>query len=139
MAIIQLKNDPSVRELKQFAAIWFPALLAVIGSIIYFKADRPDIALGISIPLLVVSIVGFFVPRLIRPIFVGLIYLTFPIGCIVSFFILAIVYYLVITPVGLLMRCIGHDPMQRKAQPDAKTYWKPRKSDEDISRYFRQF
>lgn len=42
---------------------------------------------------------------------------------IVSPIALGILFYLVFTPIGLLMRLAGKDPMRLKADPNAKSYW----------------
>ena len=60
-----------------------------------------------------------------------------PIGWIVSHAVLAIVYYGILTPIGLLLR-LFRDPMLRRFDPDAASYWMERESDDDLSRYFRQ-
>ena len=58
----------------------------------------------------------------------------------VSHVVLALVYYLVFVPIGLLMRLFGYDPMKRGFDPEAATYWTARdpKASEP-KRYFRQF
>lgn len=45
---------------------------------------------------------------------------------IVSPIILAILYYGTVVPMGLLMRAVGKDPMRRKWEADAPSYWIPR-------------
>jgi len=42
---------------------------------------------------------------------------------IVSPVILAILFYGVITPIGLLSRLFGHDPLRRRIDPAAPSYW----------------
>ena len=66
-------------------------------------------------------------------------YATFPIGLGVSHFILAVVYYLVLTPIGLLLRFSSYDPMGRRFDRSAKTYWTPHETEEGTERYFKQF
>lgn len=62
-----------------------------------------------------------------------------PIGWTISHLILAFTYYLVLTPIGLIMRLLGYDPMHRKFDPEAKTYWVEHQKASDTSRYFQQF
>lgn len=40
--------------------------------------------------------------------------------------LLGVVFYLVLTPLGLLMRWLGKDPMQRGFRPDRSSYWQER-------------
>ena len=52
---------------------------------------------------------------------------------------MAIVFYVVLTPVGLIFRAIGRDPLHRRFEPTASTYWVPREPARDAQRYYRQF
>ena len=62
-----------------------------------------------------------------------------PLGWTFSHAFLAIAYYLVLTPIGLLLRLFGHDAMHRQIDPGATSYWIKRDPAPDSSRYFRQF
>ena len=46
-------------------------------------------------------------------------------GWINSRIILTILFFVVILPLGLLMRALGHDPVARKLDPQASTYRVP--------------
>jgi len=74
-----------------------------------------------------------------RPLYLGWMYLLFPIGWVMSHLVLAFVYYLIITPIGLPLRALGRDPMQRRFEPDAISYWVPHRAEQDLSQYFHQF
>ena len=63
----------------------------------------------------------------------------YPIGLVVSHVILAIAFYLVFTPVGLLMRWLGRDPMEREFDPSRASYWKKREERNEDARYFKQY
>ena len=47
----------------------------------------------------------------------------FPIGWVVSHALMAAIYYLVITPMAVAMRLLGRDPLDRRFDRDATTYW----------------
>lgn len=78
-------------------------------------------------------------PACLRPLYVALSLLGAPIGFAVSYVILAIVYYGILTPIGLAMRLAGRDPLHRKFDRSAGTYWVRRNGAADARRYFRQF
>ena len=42
---------------------------------------------------------------------------------IVSPIVLAVVYYAVVTPTGLVMRALGKDPLRLRLDPNAESYW----------------
>jgi len=46
---------------------------------------------------------------------------------------------LVFTPIGLTMRLFGWDPLERRFDPNASTYWVEHKPPASPSRYFQQF
>jgi hypothetical protein len=138
MALISIKTDPSRRELRQFAAIWFPAFWLVVGWLSWKATANPMVVATIGSIVALVSIFGFFVPALMRPIFVGWMWAAYPIGWAVAHLLLAVIYYLVVTPIGLGLRALGRDPVQRKIDRSCNTYWRPFPADEGTARYFRQ-
>jgi len=44
------------------------------------------------------------------------------VGHVLNIVVLALVFFLVITPMGLVMRMLGKDPMQRRLQKDLPSY-----------------
>jgi hypothetical protein len=44
-------------------------------------------------------------------------------GYINSLIILTVIYVLVVTPLGLIGKCFGRDPLKLKWQPEEDTYW----------------
>jgi len=58
---------------------------------------------------------------------------------VVSHLMVAIVFYLLISPLGIVMRFAGRDELRRSFDDECESYWTPRKEPEDNERYFRQF
>ena len=144
--MLEINKDPSKNDLKWFGLI-FGGVLVAVGLILWFKTSvlfgmgsTPTLASKIVWGLAIAfPIVYYAIPPLRKPMFVGFMYAVFPIGWVVSNLILVIVYYLVLTPIGLMMRLVGKDPMERHLQPDSPTYWEVRTVDDDPARYFKQF
>ncbi len=138
MSLLTLKTDPSTKDLRWFGCAWFPLFSAVAGWLCW-RGESPRAATvfwslaGLSL------ILGAVRPRAIRPLFVGLIYLTAPIGWVVSHVVLALVYYLVLTPIGLVLRVLGRDTMKRRFEREAKTYWVSSQKERPLKSYFRQY
>lgn len=61
-----------------------------------------------------------------------------PTGWTIARITLALAFYLVFTPVGFALKLAGRDPLQRRFEPSAKTYWTPRRQRTDPSSYIRQ-
>ena len=81
----------------------------------------------------------FAVPPLRRPLFLGWIYATFPIGWTISHLLMAVIYYGVLTPIGLVLRLCGKDPVEKEIDSGRSSYWVEHPTKTDASRYFRQF
>jgi ABC-type uncharacterized transport system permease subunit len=60
-------------------------------------------------------------------------------GAVMSAVILTLLFYLVITPLGLVMRLVGEDPMRRRFEPELPSYWIRRKSAGPARDYEKQF
>jgi hypothetical protein len=86
-----------------------------------------------------VGAVCWMVPGLGRPVYV----VWHAVGGAISFAItnvlLLVIYFLVITPIGLVLRALGRDPLERRWDRTAPTYWKEAEKPVDAKRYFRQF
>jgi len=136
MALFRLKLNPSNKELRLFAGLWFPAFAIVMGLLASRKLRHPGAALLIWSIGAAVSFVGLWLPSVIRPVYRCMMRLTLPIGWVLSHVILAAAYFLVLAPIGWLMR-LWHDPMQRKLLQSARSYWVPR-AEPKKARYLRQ-
>lgn len=86
-----------------------------------------------------VGLVGACVPPLLRWIYVAWMVIVFPIGWCIFQAMLAILFFGVITPLGLLMKFRGRDPLGLKPDPQAQSYWTKRSPSPDPSRHFRQY
>jgi hypothetical protein len=56
-----------------------------------------------------------------------------------SYVILTMMFYLILTPVALVFKLIGRDALHRRFEPAAPTYWIKRTPPATVKRYFRQF
>jgi hypothetical protein len=137
MGLIRIERNPSRRQLAVFGAVWL-VVFATWGGMALSRSGS-SMAAVIWIVAVLVPAIGWLVPSLMRIVYLGMAWLVFPVGLGVSFVILAGVYYAVLTPIGLLMRWFGYDPMCRQRDANAVSYWTSRKPAGDVRRYFRQF
>ena len=87
----------------------------------------------------VVAAIYYGLPVIRKPVYLAWVYAAFPIGWTVSHLLLAVVYYLVLTPIGLALRLFGRDIVSRRFDRSATTHWIERRPVDDRTRYFRQF
>ena len=135
--MISVQWNPDRKQLRQFAAIWFPAFCALVGWMVGKKTGHWT---GVEIAWIscaVVAVAGCIYPPLIRPVFVGLILATFLIGWVVSHVLLGVIFYGLVTPIGLILRLTGHDSLQLKP-PTETTLWKTAVGKTDPASYLRQ-
>ena len=114
--------DTSSKEIRKFGLV-FAIALGVIGSIVYFKSGNFDVAgwlWGIGLLFL---ILGFILPSVLRPIYKIWMLLAYFIGGIVSRVILTVLFYVVLTPTGLVLRLFGKDILNKKLDKRRESYW----------------
>jgi hypothetical protein len=136
--MIDLNLNPSRKELKWFS-IGLVIFSGLVGWFVYHKSGSMGWTLGVAGTIAALGLIGCAIPTVARWVYVPWVLAAYPIGWTVSHVLLGVIFYLIVTPMGLLMRLLGRDPMQRKFDPDARTYWISRPQNQDVSRYFRQF
>lgn len=136
--MIDINWQPSTRDLRIFA-VGQVLFFAFLATAIVRRGGSPELAgilVGVSS---VAGLVGTIKPSLVRPIYAGWMIAVFPIGWCVSHLLLGMVFWLVIVPLGLALRCCGVDPLERRTDKHRKTYWTKRPQPPAPSRYFRKF
>ena len=136
MPLLQPNPAPSPKDLRWFAALWWPAMCGAIGMMFFRKFHAPITGVGVWAGGGLLAVLGIMAPSVIRPVYIGLIRLTYPIGWCVSHGVLAGIYFLILTPIGALVR-LFHDPMERQFERKANSYWVSRETF-PIDHYFRQ-
>ncbi len=136
--MIEINWNPSRKELRVFAILEV-IFFGIVAWLLYAKTGSQTVAFTTFGIAAIVGIVGFCLPKFMRIVYVVWMAAVMPIGLVVSHLLLGFAFFLVLTPIGLVMRLIGHDPLQRQFDKDATTYWIPRPTNQDSKRYFRQF
>ena len=145
--MVEINFHPTSRELRQFG---FIALFCfgVLGGSMYWRKSFFGLGLGEAADRIAYVMWGvgalsalcsLTVPSLNRFLYVGVSLITFPIGYLVSHALMILLFYGVITPLGLVFRFAGRDPLHRRFEPQAKSYWVSHQQSESAERYFQQF
>ena len=147
--MLKIDFTPKENVVRQFAwtaAIAFPALAAL-----FTKGDAKWYAVwnwpwtstlvlvlgGIGLAQLLLMLAGVRQPT--RWLFVVLMVIAFPIGFVLSHVIMALIYYLVITPIGLVFRMMGRDMLGRRLDPQAPSFWHDRGPQRSPASYFKLY
>ena len=132
-----LPLKPTPRVLRQFAAAWTVVFLA-LG--LHQALVRGHPAAGLVLGAVsAIGLVGLFRPASVRWLFVGATVAAFPVGWLVTWLVLAIMFYLVLTPVALVFRWRGRDALQLRRKPGCASFWITRSDTPDAGRYLKQF
>ncbi len=134
MPLVTFNWSPEVRILRQFGWIASGAGI-LLGAFVWSDwAGSAAIAVGAFSAL-----ASLIWPAANRPLFVALSVATYPIGFLVSLLVLTLLFVGVITPVGLLLRLFGTDPMTRRIDRTARSYWVDAGPERPKADYFRQY
>lgn len=138
MALSAINTDPQPKDLRVFGLL-LPVFFAVFGLVIGHRTGSSTVTRTVWIAGAALTALYLAAPPVRRPVFLGWSYVTYPIGWVLSHVILGAVYYVVVTPIGTLVRVFAEDPMRRKWDASARSYWVTREPTRDTRRYFRQF
>jgi MFS family permease len=145
--MIEIDWKPDERTLRQFGLIalvgfsflaaiaWFETFIFAMG----LGDARQAVAGTFAVLAGLSALFSLVAPKANLPIYLGLTLLSYPIGFVLSYLIMGFLFFVMITPVGLFFRLTGRDPMHRRFDSEATTYWtdaRPRRGKEG---YFRQF
>ncbi|MFC1632335.1 SxtJ family membrane protein [Candidatus Omnitrophota bacterium] len=70
---------------------------------------------------------GAFIPIALKPVYLVMLPVAMCIGWVVTRIILTILFYFVVTPIGLIARLTGKDLLDEKLEKEKPSYWLARK------------
>ena len=125
------------RSLRKFG-LTVGTVLLLIGIALYLFG-KPSFVYFAGMGLFLI-LLGIALPHLLRPINKVWMTLAIILGWFMSRVILSILFYLIITPIGFLLRLFGRDPLNLKVDNSVSSYWEDREKrvSEKID-YERQF
>lgn len=139
MALIEINFNPDRKQLRLFGVAGLAATMAVSAILYYFKDLDARYCLAISAVGVFIFVSSLLSAKLTRMIYVTLCVITMPIGVVMNFVVFSLVFFLLITPLGLIFKLCGRDILERRYRPDAESYWAAHKQPSRLKRYFNQF
>lgn len=139
MPLMEIEWHPSGRQLRVFGVSGLAAsILAAL--ILHFTWGLAAIwMLAVVTAGAAILLCSLISPAAARVLYIGLTLVAMPIGLVVSFVLLAVFYFLLLTPLALVFRLIGRDSLCRRYEPEAQSYWAKHKSSDNMERYLHQF
>lgn len=114
------------QSVRQFARVMAGALV-LVGLWVWHEGNRQGMqwlagAAGLFLCL------GLVAPVVLRPVYLAWMYLARVLGWVNTRLLLGLVFYTLFTVIGLTMRLLGRDPLDRRREPGRDSYFVRRDS-----------
>lgn len=126
--------EQSKRDMKKFGFTMAIAL-GVLAALVFFFGSHPERSYWLGGIALLFLFLGFLIPQLLKPIHLLWMGLALVLGFFMSRLLLTILFFLILTPIGFIMRLFGKDLLDEKLQRDKNSYWIKREQDQNPQRY----
>lgn len=101
----------------------------IVFAVVFVIVGLWPLAAGAGVRLWAVGIAGVFLalalgrPSLLAPLNRVWARLGLHLGKITNPLVTGLMFYLVVTPLGIVLRVLGKDPLRLRLEPGAKSYW----------------
>jgi len=131
----KIKTDKAT--LRKFG-LTMAVCFAVITLIIFFRHKHSTTLT--SIIALFFLLFALSTPALLKYFYIAWMKLAFILSWFNTRLLLCLVFYFIFSPVGLIMRLLRIDVLERKFKSSCDSYWKPKESNQPLpADYERQF
>ena len=119
--------DTTPKKIRDFGITFF-LVFALIGGVLLYKGRSLGYA-GFGLGAVFLAL-GIWAPSSLRAFYKAWMALALVLGFFISRFILCLLFYCVLTPIGLIMKVFGKDLLDQRWDKEARSYWikKERKS-----------
>ena len=129
----------TAEELKHFGKVMC-LVLVIFGAVLLYKEKFASVYFFFG--ALFFLGFGILAPGVLAPVERGWMWLgkkLEPVGIAITCVIMSMVFYFVVTPIGLFMRLIGKDLLQLKLEPERESYWEPVEVDGPGTRFYTPY
>ncbi|MCZ6703902.1 MAG: SxtJ family membrane protein [Ignavibacteria bacterium] len=134
----EIKNIKEDKTTLRKFGLTVGTVLLLVGIVLYLTGKSSSVVFGGVGVLLILF--GLILPNILKPLNKIWMTLAVILGWFMSRVILIILFYLIITPIGFLLKIFGRDHLKLKRDDSLSSYWEDRekKVSEQID-YERQF
>jgi Saxitoxin biosynthesis operon protein SxtJ len=118
-----MKIDTSDKKVRNFGFLFSIVAIALAAFRYYRGGNSWFWFVGGSVVFL---LAGLFLKPVLRPVYVVWMKFAFILGWLNTRLLLGVFFYLVVSPVGVVMRLVGRDPLTRKIDRSRSSYWMKR-------------
>jgi len=115
------RTDPVKRSSDRATGLVFAAVFTIIALWPLWKSGA--VREWALITAAAITIVALAIPRALGPLSRAWHGLGLAMHRVMNPLVMGLLFYLTVTPTGLLMRLFGKDPLRLRFDPEAKSYW----------------
>ena len=114
------RNDVNVGSERTFGIV-FAVVFVLIGAFPLIGGHAPRLwALGVGVIFLIAA---FAFPAALRPLHIVWYRFGMLLHKIVNPLVMGLLFFITVTPIALIMRLVGKDPLNRQFDPNVSSYW----------------
>ena len=134
----EIKNiKTGKKDIRSFGITFGIIFLIIAGFLYYQEKDSFQLFIYLAGSF---SGLGIILPIILKPFYMIWMIFAVILGWFMTKVILSLLFYLIITPIGLFLRIIGKDLLNLKEKKQQKSYWNMRNSEEEQNQnYEKQF
>jgi MFS family permease len=132
--MLRLKENPT--EWIKFTAVIGFAVNVVLW-LLWWRGRLPLTAPMTAAAFALLAVITAAIrPYMFRGFYRGGMTVSFQIGQVIGKILLTLLFFLFVTPLGLVLRLFGKDLLLLKKAPEEKTYWHAARNDREFDRMF---
>jgi hypothetical protein len=133
----EIKNiRTSIKDFRSFGITIGIILLVIAGFLFIKEKESYQVFLYIAVALLGL---GYIIPAILKPIYIVWMVFALILGWLMTRVILILVYYIILTPIGIITKLFGEDFLKLK-KSNVGSYWNTRDSEIELHQdYEKQF
>ncbi|MGA4642915.1 hypothetical protein [Limisphaera sp. 4302-co] len=131
---LEYREDPREWRRLALASLGGPVLLAGFCWWRGWIGWPVVLAVALSVGLLAAGV--WTRPEWFRGYYRALVWTSFHLARLLGFAVLMVIFWLMVVPMGLVLRCFGWDPLWLRRAPDADSYWQKSPPPTGLDRLF---
>ncbi|MBI2447685.1 MAG: hypothetical protein HYY56_07035 [Candidatus Omnitrophica bacterium] len=124
------------KTLRNFGLL-FCVIFGIWAGIMFLKAK--PYCLWFAVVSIAFFLSGMLFPEVLRQFYRIWMSLAFVLGWFMTRVLLSIVFFVVVTPIRIILKALGKDLLDEGVQKESRTYWKKYETAQNKERYQKQF
>ena len=123
------------KDIRSFGIIFGIIFLIIAGLLFYKEKDSFQLFIYMASSFIGISLV---IPVILKPIYLVWMIFSVILGWFMTRLILSLLFYLIITPIGLVLRLMGKDLLELRKKEVQDSYWNMRNSEKEQNQNYEK-